>query len=148
VTDLLVLTGGLGPDDVLTISSEAEAGGNRIIRMQQRHQGVPVFGGEVIAVENNGNVFNVSGSTGADIELDVEPALTYEEALEIASTALNQTLGSRNEDAAQLLILEVEDNYHLAWYSVLLIDGREERVFLDANDGSVLLRLPTVIGEA
>jgi len=148
VTDLLVLTGSLGPDDALTISSEAEAGGNRIIRMQQRHQGIPVFGGEVIAVENNGNVFNVSGSTGADIEIDVEPALTYEQALEIAGAALNQALGSRNEDAAQLLILEVEDNYHLAWYSVLLIDGREERVFLDANDGSVLLRLPTVIGEA
>mgnify|MGYP003624191341 CR=1 FL=1 len=148
ITDMLLLNDRLGPDDALSISTEAEANGNRIIRMQQTHQGIPVFGAEVVAVEDGGSVFNISGSTGNEIDIDVQPGLTFQEALAIANTSLSMSIGPRITEAARLMIIDIEGSYHLAWFQVLLINGLEERVFLDAQDGAILLRLPTNIGEA
>lgn len=148
ITDMLLLNDRLGPDDELSISTEGEVNGNRIIRMQQSHQGIPVFGAEIIAVENNGSVFNISGSTGNDIEISIVPGLTFQEALSVAENNLPMTVSPRVAETAQLLIIDIEGTYHLAWQQVMLIAGSEERVFLDAQDGSILLRLPTIIGEA
>ena len=148
ITDMLLLNDRLGPDDELSISTEGEVNGNRIIRMQQSHQGIPVFGAEIIAVENNGSVFNIIGATGNDIEISIVPGLTFQEALSVAENNLPMTVSPRVAETAQLLIIDIEGTYHLAWQQVMLIAGSEERVFLDAQDGSILLRLPTIIGEA
>lgn len=147
ITDMLVLNDRLGPNDTLSISTEGEVNGNRIIRMQQTHLGVPVFGAEVVAVEVNGNVFNISGSTGNDIEINIDPELSFEQALEIANQALTMTVSPRAEPA-QLLIVDIDGTYHLAWYSIAIIAGAQERIFLDAQEGAVLMRLPINIGEA
>lgn len=149
VTDILVLNDRLGPNDVLSISSEGEINGNRVIRLEQTHQGIPVYGGVVIAIENNGNVSDISGATGNDIDIDIEPSLSYEEAIVIAGMTTEIALSPRAEEGeAELLIVDVDGTYHLAWYSVLLIVGVEEGVFLDAHDGSILLRLSIMLGEA
>jgi hypothetical protein len=149
VTDMLVLSDRLGPNDELSISTEGEVNGNRIIRMEQTHLGIPVFGSGVVAIESNGTVINISGSTGNDIEINVEPGLSYEEALEIANQDLSISVSPRAEAVeAQLLIVDIEGTYHLGWYSVVVIDGLEERIILDAQDGMILLRLPVNIGEA
>lgn len=148
VTDILVLSGQLGEDDTLAIDSDTLVNGNRVIRLEQSHLGIPVFGGVVVAIENNGNVGNLSGSTGSGIDISVSPALTYEEALAIASNSITETISSRSNQAAELVIVKVDEVYYLAWLQLLIIGGSEERVFLDAQDGSILLRLPAVIGEA
>ncbi len=146
---MLVLSDRLGPNDELFISTEGEVNGNRIIRMEQTHLGIPVFGAGVVAIESNGTVINISGSTGNDIEISVEPGLSYEEALEIASQGLAISVSPRAEALeAQLLIVDVEGTYHLGWFSVVVIDGLEERIILDAQDGMILVRLPVNIGEA
>ncbi|MBN4053425.1 protein phosphatase 2C domain-containing protein [Haliea sp. AH-315-K21] len=149
ITDMLLLNDRLGPNDALSISTEGEVNGNRIIRLEQTHLGIPVFGAEVVAVEINGNVFNISGSTGNDIEINVEPELSFDQALDLANQSLAMAVSPRAEtDAAQLIIVEVEGTYHLAWYIEVVIEGAQERVFLDAQDGAVLMRLPVNIGEA
>lgn len=148
VTDMLVLSDRLGPNDELSISAEGEANGNRIIRMEQTHLGIPVFGAGVVAVESNGTVINISGSTGNDIEISVEPGLTYEEALAIATSSLTESvIEPRDQTEAQLFIVDVEGTYHLAWYSSWVAEGSQERILLDANDGEILLRRPLLIGE-
>lgn len=149
VTDILVLSDRLGPNDVLSIDSEGEINGNRIIRMQQTHLGIPVFGAEVVAVESDGSVFNISGSTGNDIEISIDPALSFDEALALANQNIDISVSPREAvEDSQLLIIDVEGTYYLAWYVIALIGGSEERVFLDAQDGMILLRLPVNIGEA
>jgi hypothetical protein len=148
ITDMLLLSGLIGPDDVLSISSETETNGNRIIRLEQSYSGIPVFGGVIVAIENGDVVFNISGETGSDIEVDVEPELSFEEALAIANQSLPMTVSTRAGLAdAQLFIINVDDIFHLAWLGIVVIDNIEERVFLDAHDGSVLQRLPTNTGE-
>lgn len=147
VTDMLVLNNRLGPNDVLVISSEAEVEGSRIIRLQQSHQGIPVLGAVVVAIESNGNVSRLLGSTGNEIEINIQPDLSYEEALTIASTTLMITTSPRDQQEAELLIIDVEGAYHLAWYRIVFIDGVEQEVFLDAQDGAILMRLPTASEE-
>jgi hypothetical protein len=148
ITDMLLLSGLIGPEDVLSISSETETNGNRIIRLEQTYSGIPVFGGVIVAIENDDVVFNISGETGSDIEVDVDPELSFEEALVIANQSLPMTVSTRAGLAdAQLFIINVDDNFHLAWLGIVVIDNSEERVFLDAHDGSVLQRLPINTGE-
>lgn len=149
ITEMLLLSGLISPDDVLSISSETEVNGNRVIRLEQAYSGIPVFGGVIVAIENDDVVFNLSGEMGSGIEVDIEPELSFEEALVVANQSLSMTASSRSGVAeAQLYIIKVEELYHLAWYGVVVIDGSEERVFLDAHDGSVLQRLPVNTGEA
>ena len=91
----------------LTVKREkADAGGRSIVRFSQRHNGIPVFAGEVVV--NLDRAQNVQAATGEllpDIDLDTRPKIGKGEAHQ---TAINLTAREHSIDANRLSANEPE----------------------------------------
>jgi Zn-dependent metalloprotease len=119
------------------------------VALQQRYQGVPVYGGQVVVSLLGGEALAFTGSLLPDAPLaaagfDVTPALTAEQAEEVARAALNLPAAP----AARLTHLQIFDEGvlrtapsqpHLVW-RVTLQQAHEE-LFIDAHTGEVVFRL-------
>lgn len=77
----------------MTSSSQAE-GARRIVRFRQRHDGVPVLGGEVIVhLDAAGNIVTVAGETLPSPQLDTVATLDPGEAAQTAIDLVARTYG-------------------------------------------------------
>ncbi len=118
-----------------------------IERLQQYHQGIPVWGAEVVRDSNSGMPISIFGDVSAPFELDTEPGLTIERA--------TQELLSRAAAGASLLrrvtltVLRLQTGEHrLAYTSVVQSANQVDRVFIDAKSGAEVLRYSTLQRQA
>jgi len=59
--------------------------GRVIVRYQQKHEGIPVMGGELIVNTNeNGDLYSMNGEVSPDLELPTQPQIDAEQAAETA----------------------------------------------------------------
>jgi Zn-dependent metalloprotease len=112
-------------------------------RLQQYHQGVPVWGAEVVRDSDGGVPISIFGELSAAFTLDTQPGLT--------PALAGQTILSRAPSGAALLrpvdlvVLRVgSGEHHLAYTSVVSGGNRVNRVFVDAISGAELSRYSSI----
>jgi bacillolysin len=116
-------------------------------RLQAYHRGVPVWGSEVVRDSQAGVPVAIFGEMAADFAIDTQPQLTARE-------AERRLLAPGGAEATLLKGVELTIVRHetsepfLAYTAVVSADGEINRVFLDANDGSELMRYTEIQTQA
>jgi bacillolysin len=152
-TERAALGEGRTPDaasELRIIGSDVDKIGFTHVRLDQRYNGLPVFGAELIVHMNNSGITAVNGNYIANIALKTVPSLSEGAAAEQALALLRKA--ARNQD---LLVKKVELAVYplgllegfpvqsrLAW--AVELDGSElhEQVWIDAHSGALLNRIP------
>jgi len=106
-------------------------------RLNQYHQGVRVFGGQLVWQKEGGRILSVTGSLYDGIEADTRPSLTAEAA---ARRALEGAPSARVVGRVQLVILPLAERYVLAYYLHVRGPDRLDAVFIDAGSGATVLK--------
>ena len=145
VAEALRKAGSIGARDTLEpADGERQLAGKTIIRLKQKHKGIPVFAAEMVAIKRDGCIVKVQGYSAPSIEVDARPAHDYPTTIERAGDLIGQPIEALADGT--LVIFRLQDGgYCLAWEGVVLIDHGEERTLLDAETGEILLRLPTAL---
>jgi thermolysin len=120
-------------------------------RLNQFHDGVRVFGGQIVWQKEAGQVLSVTGNVYDDVDVDVDtrPALSPDDAARRALALAAP--GSRVAGRIELVVLPLSDRLVLAYY--LHLRGSRGRasldaVFVDARSGGILLRYNDLRSEA
>ncbi len=112
-------------------------------RLQQYHQGVPVFGSDVTRQFRNGQTVSVFGSLHPDIDLDPTPSVTREQAADLAARS---TAASVSPDRPPtLVVLPLDGGGHaLAWHAEVRTGTDVVACFVDAASGRTRLQYSTL----
>ncbi len=144
--DLLLQT---NPDGDLSVR-RVSASGPEHVAFRQHYRGVPVFGGSVVVSLVGGEVLAFTGSLLPTAPLDAgnfNPAPTLAAAQ--AEDAARQVLGLAGANVLQPTHLQIYDESvlaqgpsipHLVWR--VLLQGAHDELFVDAQTGAVVSRLP------
>jgi thermolysin len=106
-------------------------------RFDQYHQGVRVFGGDVVRqTTNSGSPVSVFGQMYQDIAVDTTPAVTADAAAAVALTAVT---GAGSVADRELVILPLPSGgYALAYRLRVRTPADRVMLFVDAHSGAVL----------
>lgn len=141
-SDHLQQQGQLSEDDALAQTGESKrVGDTRVIRMQQHHKGIPVYGADILAVVKDDVIDNIAGKTANNILVNTTPSLSLEEAIVIAEAAIGSPI--RRVEPGQLVIFKRDDIYILSWLVKAQISlAKNELLFISSDDGYVIERIP------
>jgi thermolysin len=118
--------------------------GRRHQRFAQLHQGVPVWGGELVAQSAPGAVVSVFGTVYQSIDIDARPTLQASDAVAAVAKAGREPFG--REGRPELVVLPLEDGRYALAYKVrarksgsidihlLFVDARSGAIVKDLND--------------
>jgi len=114
-------------------------------RVQQRFEGVPVFGGEAIAhFRPDGSLFTETDNLLSDISVNVTPLITANAAVSRAVAEFGCADCLKPQRLVDLWVLRQDDSDHLAYRVALERDDVQAKslpiFFIDAHSGEVLLR--------
>jgi bacillolysin len=114
---------------------------SRIVeRLQQYHEGVPVWGAQVVRDTTNGVPESMFGDVSPSLTINTTPTLSSDDAQRVLATG-NATLLRRPE----LTVLRLASGEaRLAYTSVARSDAGIVRIFIDANTGAELLRYSAI----
>lgn len=143
------------PDGALDVEvtrlHQNPATGERHLRVQQYLADVPVFEGEAIVhFDRSGRLISFTDSIHRDLDgrLDTEPAVTLDEAVDLALAEAGLALLALEDLDAELYVVRMETGDHLAWKVRLQTDtARDEQLglvpmapllFIDAHTGAAL----------
>jgi bacillolysin len=118
-------------------------------RMNQYHAGVRVFGGQLVWQKDAGQVLSVTGNVYDEVDVDVSPALSADDAARRALAVAAP--GARVAGRIELVILPLADRYVLAYYlHVRGATGRAtlDAMFVDARTGAIVLRYSDLRSES
>ena len=117
-------------------------------RLDQYHQGVKVFGGELVRQADGGQPVSVFGLLYTGIGIDAEPGLSPRDAAAIVAEMTGATVGP--ELAPELFVLPTDTGGYMLAYRLRVLTADDLTVFfIDASTGDVALRysdLQTTIG--
>ncbi len=116
--------------------------GRTFQRYRQYHNGLPVFGGEVVRQYENGRLLGSSGEYFEIGNFSRKTELSGEEAVAILAAACGVPAVLEREDDLSFLIYPLADGIYRPAYRVRirLADMHYETGIIDAIDGTVLLR--------
>ena len=115
------------------------------VRLNQSYQGLRVFGAQVVVHMNDNGITGVNGDFVPNISLKTTPALTREQALQVArKTSPNLTQVLKTELAVYPAgLLEGRQVVSRLAYAIDLEGEAEaEQLWIDAENGVVLNRIP------
>jgi Zn-dependent metalloprotease len=113
--------------------------GRHHTRLSQLHRGVRVLGGELVIQEDGTRTVSVLGSMYEGIAIDVVPALSADQALDVAARVTHVSLGRRR--VPELAILPHPDGTFRLVYPVRVFTGTDlEILFVDARTGVIAWR--------
>ena len=122
--------------------AETDQHGLRTLRFAQRHDGVPVYGGDLLAhLDAEGDLTSVNGNYLPGISVDTAPSVTSAEAVGIAKSALGiADADLRNTLGPELMVYPKDEAYHLAWCLTLVASkpAGEWKCFVDAKSGTLI----------
>jgi Zn-dependent metalloprotease len=118
-----------------------DPGGIEHRRFEQRYEGLPVWGGEIIQHLRGGRVESYEGDFYRVADVDLRPKRTADQALESCRTGLRIPGLIAHPEETELVIYPVnEQDFRLAYR--LTVERKDalfnEHVFVDAADGEVL----------
>lgn len=138
-------------DVEITRSHRNPATGDRHVRVQQYQGDVPVFEGEgILHLDARGRAVALTDAFARDLDLDLdlEPAFSLEEAYDIALAETGLADWQLEDVTVDLWVVRLSDGPHLAWKVRMMSDiDRDERLglrptapllFVDAHTGEVL----------
>jgi bacillolysin len=110
-------------------------------RLEQLHQGVPVWGGELVRQDDAAGTLTVFGNLYEGIDLDTRPALS--EAAARRTLEASHPGGRIFPDEVDLMVLPLREGdavtYVLAWRAQVLTGTDARVLFVDAQTGAVRL---------
>jgi len=111
--------------------------GRTIEQLDQLYKGVRVWGGSVSRQLEGSIAISIFGTLYADIDVDVVPALTQEQAKAVIERIGGTQLGA--DRVPELIILPIDSGeYVLAWVGQIATAGDILRLFIDARTGAVV----------
>jgi thermolysin len=113
--------------------------GRRHERLAQYHEGVPVFGGELVRQSDLAGTVSVFGTLYEGVDVSTTPALRSQEAEARVAAQGGRPFGRHG--GPELVVLPVDSGYRLAW-RVRAFFQRSfalRQLFLDAATGETLL---------
>ena len=114
-------------------------------RLQQFHNGLPVWGSNVVRDTDAGVVVSLFGALAPNIDIATRPSLGPAD----VQTRLADSPGATVMRQPSLVVLPMESgDYRLAYTAVVSSETAVERVFVDAHDGSELLRYSEIQTQA
>jgi Zn-dependent metalloprotease len=85
--------------ELSTLKSKRTEDGRITARYQQNYQGIPVMGGELMVNTNdNGDLYSMNGEVSPDLALSTQPAITAEQAKQIALRAVAKWYGKSSNE--------------------------------------------------
>ena len=122
----------------MTGRQNAVVGETRVIRMQQQHKGIPVYGADLRATVENGKLTRVFGKPVNDIDIDTTPVLSYPQVIARYNASSETAVVAK--DKGQLVIYRETQDDLVAWRGLVEIDGIAEIHLYSAADASLLFR--------
>jgi Zn-dependent metalloprotease len=140
-----VLFGNRPTDSWQEIRTETDQLGMVHTRYQQLYQNVPVEGNVYIFHGRDGKIVSANGHFTPGIDLPVAPALSGEEALELAASGMKRPVSSTllEKTATTLLLTEKNGTLYLAYKCQVYCSQPfvNAAVYVDAQTGAVLKEL-------
>ena len=132
-----MLTG--GRLNISSVHDDTMIAGRAIERLDQFHEGLPVFGGQVVRQMDGRAIVSVTGRLYESLDVDVTPSIPAARANEIAVAAAGAGASIRGETT--LGILPVESGYRLVYHMVVLSSWAIRDVYVDAGTGEIVLTI-------
>ena len=111
--------------------------GRAVERLGQFHEGLPVFGGQVVRQMDGRTHVSVTGRLYESVDVDVNPSITHDQARAVATAAAGA--GANIHGESTLGIVAVEGGYRLVYRMLVLSDWAIREVFVDADSGAIVL---------
>ncbi|MEQ1896597.1 MAG: M4 family metallopeptidase [Vicinamibacterales bacterium] len=121
--------------------------GRVVERFEQFHQGVRIWGADIVRDSERGVPLSIFGMLSPDLTLSVEPSLTPS----AARDALRQLAVNDSSLLAvpELVVVRLDDGTHrLAYTGAVSGSGEVARVFIDARTGAELMRYSEIQRQA
>ena len=139
-----------GGSDLRLAKTDTDAVGFTHVKLNQSYQGLPVLGAQLVVHMNDKGITAVNGKFVPDISVSTVPAVTKPAAIEAALAAARKTGGSElRADKVEVAIypaglLEGFAVRTVLAYAVEVFSGAQphEQVWIDAESGAILLRVP------
>ena len=126
-----------GQLNISSLHDDTILAGRAIERLSQFHEGLPVFGGEVVRQLDGRAIVSVSGRLYDTLDIDINAAIAPERANDVAVSALGAGANVRGETT--LGILPVESGYRLVYRMTVLSDWAIRDVYVDARSAEIVL---------
>jgi len=122
-------------------SVKEDKAGNTHIRFEQTYQGLPVWGAQLLVhFSRDGYIKSVNGRWELTPAIEVQPAITVEDALKIAQDDLKAEKFIK-DPTSELLVFPWESQTYLAWQITLIPTlSKNWKYFVDAKTGKILLK--------
>jgi thermolysin len=127
---------------VRQVAQDPSVPSRTVERLQQYHQGIPIWGAEVVRDSDRGVPVSIFGELSAQLDVDTLPGVTTDSA--------RQLFLSREADATllrpvDLVVLRRDSGAHDLAYTTVVSSGTQvNRVFIDAQSGAELLRYSSI----
>ncbi|MBZ4330629.1 M4 family metallopeptidase [Corallococcus sp. AS-1-12] len=139
----------LNAEDMVLRKSSTDEQGNQHLRFTQTKNGLEVVGGElVVHVRPDGTVFRANGSARDGANVSALPRIAAASAREAALSATVGT-GLEAQGAPRLVYVRTEEGALRLAYEVTVTGESNlmplrDRVYVSAQDGSIVLRAPQI----
>ena len=131
-----------GELNIASLDADALIPGRMIERLGQFHEGLPVFGAQVVRQMDGRTTVSVTGRLYEQLDIDLDAAIAPEQARAAAITALGAGANIRGETV--LGILPVESGYRLAYRMTVLSDWDMREMYVDADTSAILLSISDI----
>lgn len=134
------------PNKLKVIDSSTDEFGNTYYQIEQRYQGVRIYGARALLTAAGGQGEELLGAWVKDIDISIEPSKSALESLTVAAAALGGTSAIAPDiiGEPELVIYVSNVAVHLAWAMLAVVyeGGELEELVVDANEPIFLLRTP------
>ena len=131
---------------VRSVDRDPSLPSHTVERLQQYHEGIPVWGADVVRDSDGGVTQSIFGALSPDFVLSTQPALSVEAATERILALGNSAVLLR---PAELVILRLDSGEHRLVYTAPVADRNAvDRVFVDANAGNEVARYSEIETQA
>ena len=134
-------------DELVVVGQSSQLGGRALSRLRQVHQGIPVYGAEIVVTATEGRIVYILGHAAGGIDIDPVPANDYPTAVELASRALENEIQAL-DSGALVVMPKSKGKYLVGWQGSVVIDRGEEVAVFDPRTGAILLRVPVAVEAA
>jgi bacillolysin len=123
--------------DVRRIDADTLVEGRSHTRLQQFHRGIPVLGAELTRqTDAIGATVSIFGATYSDIDIDVTPALSADDAAAVVTAHSGVTLGPSRLPV--LCVFPVDGGFRLAYRATAFSLEGGTAYIIDANTGAIV----------
>ena len=129
----------IGELNIASLDVDTLLPGRAMERLGQVHDGLPVFGAQVVRQMDGRTIVSVTGRLYDQLDVDVNASIAPEQANAAAIAALGPGANVRGDTI--LGILPVESGYRLAYKMTVLSDWAIREVYVDADTGAILLSI-------